>query len=119
VNGSFVYRSDLELFGQRDYWELPPEVISHGAADCDGFAIFKMWLARLAGVSNASLAMVVGFRENGRMHAVLYVAGTGHDDVLGIFHGQVIEQQLHAVTFRPLLLLTLDDIHLFLRRESR
>jgi predicted transglutaminase-like cysteine proteinase len=120
VNASFAYRTDQQLFGVRDYWELPYEVVKLGAADCDRFAIFKLWLARLAGISDGNLAMVVGtLSATGRMHAALFVAGNDHDDVLDFLQGKVVSDETYFVGFRPLVLLTLDDMHIFVARWSR
>jgi len=120
VNKAFAYRSDQELFGVRDYWELPPEVVGLGAADCDGFAVFKLWLAKLAGIPDGNLAMVVGtLSDTGRMHAVLFVAGNDHDDVLDSLQDGVVSDETYFAGFRPLVLLALDDIHIFVRRWAR
>lgn len=114
VNASFRYGSDAQLFGSRDYWEMPDEVVRLNAADCDGFAIFKFWLARLAGVPDESLALLVGIsRVTGRTHAVLLVADETHDEVLDSLQAAVVDQTAYFGSFTPLALFTLDDIHLF------
>ncbi|MFO1059857.1 MAG: transglutaminase-like cysteine peptidase [Dongiaceae bacterium] len=114
VDGSFRYRSDQDLFGVRDYWETPDQVVRLGAADCDGFAIFKFWAARLAGVPDDALALLIGFRSDRRaMHAVLLVADGGHDDVLDLLEPAVIDQPAYFAAFRPVALFTLDDVHYF------
>lgn len=114
VDASFAYRSDQELFGVRDYWETPDQVVRSGAADCDGFAIFKFWVAREAGVPDEALAILVGFRGDRRaMHAVLLVADGTRDEVLDSLEPGVIEQQPYFNNFRPIALFTLDDVHYF------
>ena len=60
VNQAFRYATDMEVWGVADYWETPAEVVSKGATDCDGFAIFKYWLARIAGIPDDELSMFVG-----------------------------------------------------------
>ena len=114
VNSSFRYGSDRELFGFRDYWETPDEVVRLGAADCDGLAIFKFWLARLAGLPDGALAILVGFRSDRKaLHAVLLASDTTHDDVLDSLEPAVVDQPPYFAAFRPVALFTLDDIHYF------
>src|SRR5262245_33915070 len=55
VNQSFRYASDMEVWGLRDYWETPAELVAKQAGDCEDFAIFKLWLAHLAGIADDRL----------------------------------------------------------------
>jgi predicted transglutaminase-like cysteine proteinase len=72
VNQSFRFASDFEVWGVADYWETPSEVVAKRATDCEGFAIFKYWLARLAGIPDDQLLMMVGIlTSTHQMHAVL------------------------------------------------
>ena len=72
VNGLLTYATDAKLWHETDYWELPGEALSRGAADCEGFAIFKMYLAKEAGIPLEQTAILVGTLGYAREpHAVL------------------------------------------------
>ena len=60
VNNLLSYASDSELWHQNDYWETPDEAVQRGAADCEGFAILKMYLAKEAGIPLDQMAILVG-----------------------------------------------------------
>ena len=64
--------SDSKLWHETDYWESPGEALSRGAADCEGFAILKMYLAKEAGIPLEQTAILVGTLGFAREpHAVL------------------------------------------------
>lgn len=72
VNGLLSYDTDVKLWHETDYWESPGEALSRGAADCEGFAIFKMYLAKEAGIPLEQTAILVGTLGYAREpHAVL------------------------------------------------
>jgi predicted transglutaminase-like cysteine proteinase len=72
VNGMLDYATDTKLWHETDYWESPGEALSRGAADCEGFAIFKMYLAKEAGIPLEQTAILVGILGYAREpHAVL------------------------------------------------
>ena len=72
VNGLLAYDTDAKLWHETDYWESPGEALSRGAADCEGFAIFKMYLAKEAGIPLEQTAILVGTLGSAREpHAVL------------------------------------------------
>jgi predicted transglutaminase-like cysteine proteinase len=72
VNGMLSYDTDAKLWHETDYWESPGEALSRGAADCEGFAIFKMYLAREAGIPLEQTAILVGTLGYSREpHAIL------------------------------------------------
>lgn len=72
VNDLLAYESDNRLWRQTDYWETPAEALDRGAADCEGFAIFKMYLAKEAGIPLDQTAILVGtLGSNREPHAVL------------------------------------------------
>ena len=117
VNRHLRFSTDLERFGQRDYWETPDEVGSH---DCDGYTIFKFWLAHLVGFPYESLALLVGhLHGTGQMHAVLLIAMDGHDDVLDNLRTGVISQAAYFMDFRPLVLFTVGSIAMFTAQGHR
>lgn len=72
VNGLLAYATDSKLWHETDYWESPGEALGRGAADCEGFAIFKMYLAKEAGIPLEQTAVLVGTLGYAREpHAVL------------------------------------------------
>jgi predicted transglutaminase-like cysteine proteinase len=72
VNSLLAYDTDAKLWHETDYWESPGEALSRGAADCEGFAIFKMYLAKEAGIPLEQTAILVGTLGSAREpHAVL------------------------------------------------
>ncbi len=72
VNGILTYATDTKLWHETDYWESPGEALSRGAADCEGFAIFKMYLAKEAGIPLEQTAILVGTLGFAREpHAIL------------------------------------------------
>jgi predicted transglutaminase-like cysteine proteinase len=74
VNEKFDYVSDVVLWHKKDYWENPVEAINRGGIDCEGFAIFKMYMAFLAGIPLKDMAILLGWVPDGdAIHAVLAV----------------------------------------------
>jgi predicted transglutaminase-like cysteine proteinase len=82
VNRAFGYASDEDAWGVAGYWETPTEVAARGATDCEGFAIFKPWLARIAGIDDRRMGIYVGQIRDGAQHAVLLVQAEGGDVAL-------------------------------------
>lgn len=115
VNQSFRYASDFEVWGVADYWETPPEVIAKQATDCEGFAIFKYWLARLAGVPDEQLLMMVGIiGSTHQMHAVLIAGEADRGYVLDVRTPYVADMATFG-DFRLLAAVNLDSISVFIR----
>lgn len=72
VNNLISYATDSELWHETDYWETPDEAVERGAADCEGFAILKMYLAKEAGIPLDQMAILVGTLGYARVpHAIL------------------------------------------------
>ncbi len=91
VNRSFRFASDAAVYGVPDHWATLNEFISHGAGDCEDFAIAKMWLLAAAGVPKSSMRMVVLRDTIGRVdHAVLVVSIEGKNFVLDNRIGAVL-----------------------------
>lgn len=57
-NEQILYREDLDLWGQLDYWATPLETLELGAGDCEDFALAKYFTLRLLGISEHSLRLV-------------------------------------------------------------
>jgi len=113
VNRAFPYATDAEVWGLADYWETPAEVVAKGRTDCEGFAIFKLWLARIAGISNAGMGILVGVAQDaGEVHADLLVRLDGHDFILDNRRSSIVLAALVG-NFRPLMVLDMEDLHVF------
>lgn len=116
VNQAFPYATDQEVWGMADYWETPNEVVAKGRTDCEGFAIFKLWLARIAGIDDNEMGIYVGVTRGGmELHADLLVHLQGHDFVLDSRRTFVVTAELMS-DFLPVMLLDLDDMHLFVTK---
>jgi predicted transglutaminase-like cysteine proteinase len=119
VNLAFPYATDAVVWGLADYWETPAEVVAKGRTDCEGFAIFKLWLARIAGISDDGMGILVGIADDaGEVHADLLVRLDGHDFILDNRRSSIVLAAL-AGSFRPLMVLDLEDLHVFGRIPSQ
>ena len=112
VDQAFGYASDQDEWGVADYWETPAEVAARGATDCEGFAIFKLWLARIAGIDDGHIALYVGQMPGGVQHAVLWVQAEDGDFALDSLQAGVVVAE-NMPDFQPVMLLSLDDMHVF------
>ena len=103
----------MEIWGVADYWETPSEVIAKQATDCEGFAIFKYWLARIAGIPDDELSMMVGIIGSTRqMHAVLIAGVADHGYVLDVRTPYVVDIATFG-DFRLLVTVDLQEIEIF------
>lgn len=57
-NRRIVFRDDLEVWGQVDYWASPFEMLGKGAGDCEDFALAKYFSLRAVGVAANKLRLV-------------------------------------------------------------
>ncbi len=72
VNSEFRYDTDPDIWDQDDYWAEPIEAKRKGRLDCEDYAIFKLFLARTAGVDDKDLSIAVGkIRSTGEFHAIM------------------------------------------------
>lgn len=51
----FIYKSDLDLWGQEDYWATPEEFIGVYSGDCEDYVIAKYFTLRFLGVPDEKL----------------------------------------------------------------
>ena len=58
VNRRVLFREDIDVWGQIDYWATPIEMFSKGAGDCEDYAIAKYFSLIAAGVQPARLRLV-------------------------------------------------------------
>jgi LDH2 family malate/lactate/ureidoglycolate dehydrogenase len=57
-NRRVLFRDDLEVWGQVDYWASPLETLNKGEGDCEDYAIAKYFTLLAAGVPGSRLRMV-------------------------------------------------------------
>jgi predicted transglutaminase-like cysteine proteinase len=57
-NRRVLFRDDLEVWGQTDYWASPLEMLDKGAGDCEDYAIAKYFSLLGLGVPVSKLRMV-------------------------------------------------------------
>ena len=90
LNGFFnqriEFRSDLEVWGQIDYWASPLESLDKGRGDCEDYAIAKYFSLVSTGVPVAKLRMVyvramVGGRSLAHM-VLAYYAQPGAEPLI-------------------------------------
>jgi len=53
-----TYGSDLDIWGQEDYWATPLEMLSIGGADCEDYSIAKYFTLRELGVSGDKMRIM-------------------------------------------------------------
>lgn len=69
VNTTVAPRTDLEMWGQEEYWSYP----DNGAGDCEDYVLEKRRQLMQLGVPAGSLLITVVRQPNGEGHAVLTV----------------------------------------------
>jgi predicted transglutaminase-like cysteine proteinase len=57
-NRRVVFRDDIEVWGQMDYWASPFEMLGKGEGDCEDFALAKYFSLRAVGVAASKLRLV-------------------------------------------------------------
>src|SRR5262249_17006860 len=83
VQARIAYASDAVVWSRPNYWEDPREIVGKGATDCEGLAVFKLFLPIPAATDRNDMAIVVGrIPSRGLYHAVLVVRVDGDDEVL-------------------------------------
>jgi predicted transglutaminase-like cysteine proteinase len=85
-NRRIVFQSDLEVWGQNDYWASPLEFIGRGAGDCEDFAIAKYMTLQLLGIGKERLRLIYVRAQSGSMPSIAHM-------VLG-FYPQPTEEPL-------------------------
>jgi hypothetical protein len=65
------YRSDSEIHGSSDYWQLPAETLELGTGDCEDYAILLCTLLRAYGVPADQVYVALGCSNSGSCHAYL------------------------------------------------
>ena len=98
INAS-QYVTDMVNWGQEDYWETPYEFFVKDG-DCEDYAIAKYMTLKLAGVSPATMRVVVLQDRNlNLLHSVLVVHNSGRNYILDNQIGQVVlDSSIHHYT---------------------
>jgi predicted transglutaminase-like cysteine proteinase len=82
VNREVKKASDLDLYGQGEYWSLPRLVDGKLYGDCEDYALEKRRRLIAAGVPESALSLAVAFTARGESHAVLMISLESGDWVL-------------------------------------
>jgi len=68
----FIYRSDKNLWGEKDYWATPTEFIGRKGGDCEDYVISKYFALRSLGVPDKKLFLTYAkARKENIAHMVL------------------------------------------------
>jgi predicted transglutaminase-like cysteine proteinase len=86
-NRRILFKSDMEVYGQEDYWATPLEIMGHGAGDCEDYVIAKYMSLRILGIPNERLRLIyVRYQSGGATpiaHMVLgYYAHPSEEPVI-------------------------------------
>ena len=86
-NRRILFKTDMEVYSQEDYWATPLEFMGHGAGDCEDFVIAKYMTLRMLGVPNERLRLIyVRYQSGGATpiaHMVLgYYAQPNEEPVI-------------------------------------
>jgi predicted transglutaminase-like cysteine proteinase len=86
-NRRILYKTDMEVYSQEDYWATPLEFMGHGTGDCEDFVIAKYTTLRILGVPNERLRLIyVRYQSGGATpiaHMVLgYYAQPSEEPVI-------------------------------------
>jgi len=82
VNREVKKASDLDLYGQPEYWALPRLVDGKLYGDCEDYALEKRRQLVAAGVPESALSLAVAVTARGEGHAVLMISLKSGDWVL-------------------------------------
>lgn len=82
VNRDVKKASDLDLYGQPEYWALPRMVDGKLYGDCEDYALEKRRQLIAAGVPESMLSLAVAVTARGEGHAVLMISLKSGDWVL-------------------------------------
>lgn len=57
-NRRLLFKTDMEVYKQEDYWATPLEFMGNGAGDCEDFVIAKYMTLQMLGIGNDHLRLV-------------------------------------------------------------
>ena len=86
-NRRILFQSDMEVWGQEDYWATPLEFMGKGAGDCEDFAIAKYITLQMLGIGNERLRLIYVRAKTGSTASVAHM-------VLGFYPQPTEEPQI-------------------------
>ncbi len=86
VNVSVKPMTDMEIYGQEEYWAYP----DNGAGDCEDYALEKRRRLMALGVPAGNLLITVARQPNGDGHAVLTVRTSMGEFILDNLEARVL-----------------------------
>ena len=57
-NRRLLFKTDMEVYKQEDYWATPLEFMGNGAGDCEDFVIAKYMTLEILGIGNEHLRLI-------------------------------------------------------------
>jgi predicted transglutaminase-like cysteine proteinase len=83
-NKKIVFASDMDVYGVNDYWATPIEFLSHGAGDCEDYAIAKYFSLKMMGVAEEKLriAYVKALQYNIFHMVMIYYSNPGAEPLI-------------------------------------
>ena len=72
-NRRILFKSDMEVWNQEDYWATPLEFMGMGAGDCEDFAIAKYITLQMLGIGNERLRMIYVRAKTGSTTSVAHM----------------------------------------------
>ena len=113
VNKEFKYASDRKIWGKPDYWAEPVELAGKMRMDCEDYAIFKLFLAHLAGIQDDDLAIAVGkIPSTGEHHAIMFGVDAGTTYVLDN-RSRYVQDTATYSDFQVMYSVDFDDVWLY------
>ncbi|WP_315921966.1 transglutaminase-like cysteine peptidase [Mesorhizobium sp. SP-1A] len=91
VNMLIAYKSDMENYGELDFWASPMQTLEHGSGDCEDYVILKVSALAAGGVPTNTMSMVVLMDvERQVFHAVLVVTARDGNYILDNMSDDVV-----------------------------
>lgn len=81
-NTKITWKSDINVYGKPEYWDMPCESNGKLYDDCDGYAIWKMHRLIELGLPSTPLIFATAYDETKTYHAILIVMTDKGDFVL-------------------------------------
>ena len=72
-NRRILFKSDLEVWNQEDYWATPLEFMGMGAGDCEDFAIAKYVTLQMLGIGNERLRLIYVRAKSGSTASIAHM----------------------------------------------
>ncbi|MBB6262349.1 putative transglutaminase-like cysteine proteinase [Paenochrobactrum gallinarii] len=94
VNNRIQPMTDMEIFGQEEYWAYPTNV-----GDCEDYVLFKQRELAKAGVSLSHMLITVVRKPDGEGHAVLTLRTDRGDFILDNLTDEILNWQATDYTY--------------------